>query len=484
MSLPLQIGLEFGPGVPPIVKARILYAFRVFAAIYGHTVNEANAIGRRVVYGPTSPSASPTDRIHVPARYALRPKDETPPEPIRHRFADEEFHLVYGLDETTRQPDWLAEIFEWLSSSREMISSRRDAIGRIPLSETPFSRHALSPREPHALKIMAWFEGVLQNGRSEERLPKPHCPLSGAQHLVICSHDIDFYYTDRVSLLVRLLKNLIIAFHLYRSWEFFRWNALRMLALFGGASAGDYLPALLDACEKHDFQSTLFVVANRFHRRDPNYSLRQISAALLQSRSRRLSIGLHGSYESIIERKDLRGEVAALHGAIDAFPMGGRQHYLRFDRHQALFSAVEQAGLFYDSTLGFTDTVGFRNGAAFAFPPYDFARERAHSFLEIPLVLMDGGLEAACRISGEEPSSVAEQVLAASRKWGWGGIGIDWHNPIEPIQVPPAINDAFWQCLRRKGSRQERWISGDELLRVCLSRYHAAGLLQDVRCDA
>jgi hypothetical protein len=331
---------------------------------------------------------------------------------------------------------------------------------------------------------MAWFEGAALCGQKEGRLRRPPSPIPGARHVVVCTHDIDFYYTDRTSLLVRLLKNLVIAFHIYRSWEFFRWNLSCLSRLLADRRVGDYLPALLDACEEHGFRSTLFVVANHFDRKDPNYNLGQIAPVLKESRRRGFSIGLHGSYQSIIERNNLVGEVSALLTALDAVPMGGRQHYLRFDRHEALFSAVERAGLFYDSTMGFADTVGFRNGVAFPFPPYDFAHERAHNFLEIPLVLMDGGLEAECRKSGQNPTTLAEQVLEASREWGWGGIGIDWHNPIEPIQVPPAINDAFWQCLEKKGEHQECWIGGDEFLRACLGRYQAASLLQDIRADA
>jgi len=468
-----------------MIEARMRYSFRVFAAIYGHQVVEkASCDTICCCYGTPASSEPGVAHISIPTRYRLPQRSQPSARPAQHRFADEDFPLFFGVDDRTGQPDWLGEIFEWLSSSQEMSSTQRDAVGRIPLSETPFTRHGLSPREPHALKIMAWLEGALQNGRACELLPKPASPVSGMRHLLICSHDIDFYYTDKASLMVRLLKNLVIAFHIYRSWDFFRWNVARILKLLLGKTSGAYLPALVDASESHDFQATLFVVSRHLHRRDPNYSLQEMVPVLLQSRKRGFSIGLHGSYESIIEREELGSEVAPLRDALNEQPQGGRQHYLRFDYHENLFSAVERAGLFYDSTLGFADTVGFRNGASFAFPPYDFKRERAHNFLEIPLVLMDGGLEATCRSTGEDPGVVAEEVLRASRRWGWGGVAIDWHNPIEPIQVPPRVNDVFWQCLRQKESYQERWMGGDQFLRACLSRYQAAGLLEGVRIDA
>lgn len=484
MNAGSPICLKFGPGVPAVTRARMEYAFRVYAAIFGHLVVQNGSTDRASCFGYGVDATCTPDTIPIPARYRPRDRGDRLSFPIKHGYAGEDFHLFFGLDETTASPDWLAEIFEWLSSGQEMDSLKRDSVDRIPFSETAFGRYRLSPREPHALKLMAWLEAVLRRTPTEHPLPKPPSPLPGVEHFVVCSHDIDFYHTGRASSLVRLLKNLVIAFHIYRSWDFFRWNAARLPALFFGQPVGAYLPPLLDACERHGFISTLFVVSNRFHRRDPNYTLQTLAPLLLQSCKRGFSIGLHGSYESIVERADLRPEIATLREAVDERPLGGRQHYLRYDNHRKLFATIEQAGLFYDSTLGFTDAVGFRQGASFAFPPYDFDRERPHDFLEIPLALMDGGLEATCRSTSEDPCQVADAVLQASRKWGWGGIAIDWHNPIEPIQVPARVNNVFWHCLKQKNSYSESWVSAEQFLRICLSCYRNAGLLERIRIDA
>jgi hypothetical protein len=50
-------------------------------------------------------------------------------------------------------------------------------------------------------------------------------------------------------------------------------------------------------------------------------------------------------------------------------PSGVRQHWLRFAQHERFFEAVADAGLTYDSTLGFAETAGFRNGRASHFLP-------------------------------------------------------------------------------------------------------------------
>ena len=130
-----------------------------------------------------------------------------------------------------------------------------------------------------------------------------------------------------------------------------------------------------------------------------------------------------------------------------------------------------------DSSLGFPESVGFRNGASFAFPPYDFERECPHRFLEIPLVLMDGGLEAEARNSQENAQKIADEILDASRNVGWGGVSILWHNPIEPLSVPREINEVFWTLAITRAQSQEAWLTFDQFLSATLRRYQQAGLM-------
>jgi hypothetical protein len=137
-----------------------------------------------------------------------------------------------------------------------------------------------------------------------------------------------------------------------------------------------------------------------------------------------------------------------------------------------------------DSSLGFPDSVGFRNGASFAFPPYDFERECPHRFFEIPLAIMDGGLEMEARKSGQLPQQIADEVLRASRNVGWGGFSVLWHNPIEPLSVPREINDVFWRCADNRNASREAWLTFDQFLAVVLPRYQQAGLLEGVSVNA
>lgn len=482
------ISLQFGPEIREPIRSRITYAFRVFAAIYNHPVTEANqGVDQiRCFYGGTATSAGEQQIVHIPSLYRENRPEKGTIALAKRRYADEDIYLAFGADVRSGRPDWLGEIFFWLSCSQETGIAERDGTGRIAYSETIFAREGLSPRKPHAALLMAWMENALrnENPKGAEELPKAPSPIPEVEHLVVCSHDIDFYFVDRASSLLRLLKNLVVAVAHYGDRSYFADNLRMILQLAGGSRIGDFLPALLEAADADGgFRSTFFAVPRHAHRRDPNYALDQIAGHLLAAEERGFSVGVHGSYRSVVEDRTLHEEARSLEERLGSRVLSNRQHWLRFSEHRTLFGEIERAGLACDSTLGFSEVVGFRNGASFAFPPYDFARERPHAFLEIPLVLMDGSLEASARASHIAPQKLAEEVLNESRKRGWGGISLLWHNPIEPISVPSQINKVFWECARQQKEFRERWMSMDQFLFCCLERYHSAGLLEGIRMD-
>ena len=141
MRLSPAICLNFVKGIPAAVRCRISYAFRVFAAIYGYRVVQ-ESFGEaqiRFRYGATSSPTECSSPFCIPALYQMVPAREPQQKLLKHRYANEDLYLFHGLDETTGNPDWLGEIFEWLSSSHEVQLKNRDSVGRIPYSEMIFS---------------------------------------------------------------------------------------------------------------------------------------------------------------------------------------------------------------------------------------------------------------------------------------------------------------------------------------------------------
>jgi len=487
IASPRAISLELDWAVPAKVRARMEYAFRVFAAIYGHAVVGPGGTGQavRFRYSANPEAAGDPESISIPARYSVRTADDRTygVTPAFASIAGESIPLFLGTDPVSGNPDWLGEIFLWLSGEFELGAKKRDSVGRIPFSETPFARFGISAERPYAGLLMAWLENTLR-GNGGSALPKAPSPVANCEHIVLPSHDIDYYYSGPGSAFVRLAKNLAIAVRLYRNGSYFADNLRALLGIFSGKRPGDYLLPLLDFAQASGFESTFFVVGRRSHPRDPNYSLETIASPIAKAIARGFSPGLHGSYRSVMEDRSLAGEASILSERFAKRIRTNRQHWLRFATHRSLFRELEAAGLFADSSLGFPESAGFRNGASFAFPPYDFERECPHRFLEIPLVLMDGGVEAEARQSGRDPGNIVEAVLGASRKTGWGGISILWHNPIEPLSVPREINEIFWRLAAERKDSNEEWLTFDRFLSAVLPRYQQAGLMEGIRVNA
>jgi hypothetical protein len=184
-------------------------------------------------------------------------------------------------------------------------------------------------------------------------------------------------------------------------------------------------------------------------------------------------IGVHGSYCSLDDADGLALEFDSLR-ALGFRPLGGRIHWLRFTLPQ-LIHATERAGAKYDCSLGWADVIGYRAGACFAFPPYDFDRERAAGFLELPLAIMDQAVVKDLECTGSR--SVTES-LRASRRLGLGGASVLWHpTAFGGGQLPVRVGEAFWRLLRDSSWHNDAFVSASSFVNSAWHRYAKAGLL-------
>src|SRR5262245_34397497 len=229
------IFLQCGDEIIFPIRSRVDYAFRVFAAIYDYEVAEnGEAAEFCCLYGNARGKFLGKKTVRIPARYRLRSKSAPIPKLKHLRYAQENFYLVHGVDSVGGSPDWLGEIFEWLSSSLELPISGKDGVGRIPFSRSVFIRQEISALKPHASLLMAWLENVLQNSNEVESLPKAMSPAAGVEHMVVCSHDVDFYFTNRCGALLRFGKNIGISLTQYRDPSYFMTSSRMILDLLRG----------------------------------------------------------------------------------------------------------------------------------------------------------------------------------------------------------------------------------------------------------
>lgn len=189
---------------------------------------------------------------------------------------------------------------------------------------------------------------------------------------------------------------------------------------------------MMDLAESAGVRSSFYFMAEGTHPLDGDYRLddRWVIDLIARIDRRGHEVGLHPSYRTSDEPPLLSEELTRLQRACDAAgahpaAWGGRQHFLRW-RAPTSWRAWADAGLDYDSSVGWADAVGFRSGTCREHPVFDLEAGRRLDLRERPLVVMEATLLDAATPAGLVPGRVAD-LRAACATVG-GDFSLLWHN--------------------------------------------------------
>jgi hypothetical protein len=476
----MRISLEFAPDSSPAHRARISYAFRLFCAIYGHAPllgNEpAGAADVRLRYVARPDSENHERCLELSNLYRPRPIHEPAPSP-QGFVRDGEATVLFYPPLPRHEPDWLGEIFEWVSCADEYSVEDRDSVGRVPFHATRAGQDHLHMQVPYAAVAMRLLQRALCRllpGAPEE----PASPVASVRHFVVPSHDVDYLHVGRLSSLYRLIKNSASSLLVSRDLPLGlrqAWLALKT-ALGGRDPLARILWLAVEEAARGTTASYYFIL-RRGHRRDPDYAEQALGVGELMEALEALGmeVGVHGSYTSLDIPDGLQSEFERMR-RMGFQPQGGRQHWLRFTLER-LIPALERAGARYDMSLGWPDRIGFRSGACFAFPPYYFPEERPATFLEIPMLMMDQAFQEGLGVEAAGYDRAAE-LLSTSRKYGWGGVSLLWHPAaFGGGWLKPEIGEMYWALMGGKCASSDAWLSANSFIQSVRQRYEGVGLL-------
>ena len=172
----MRLFLEFTPTQSPAHRRRLTYAFRLFCAIYGHDPVtdpvEAYSTDAWLSYNLHQTTPPAMRFVYLSDLYTPRSRRDPAPPPTRGQFEDEHTVLFYQ-PRCGGTPDWLAEIFEWVSCADEYSVKARDSVGRIPFESSYSGRYQLDIHRPYAAVAM-----LLLQDRKSTRLNSSHLKLS------------------------------------------------------------------------------------------------------------------------------------------------------------------------------------------------------------------------------------------------------------------------------------------------------------------
>jgi hypothetical protein len=327
--------------------------------------------------------------------------------------------------------DLAGSAFFMLSRYEEAVpSSTKDAHGRMPSGS-----------------MLAVTEGVYQRAIVNEYLLIlegcinmlwPGLVRSCRDYRVLLSHDVDSALSSAGAGWVETVRavsgDLVRRRDPRLAARRFASKALRGTSYGREIDPYDTFDFLMSEAESKGIRGAYNFICGGVPRLDANYSMESpwIQALLRKVAERGHEVGLHPSYASadtdgVIANEFVHLKSAAGKAGISQPEWGGRHHYLRWN--PSAWRQWDDAGLAYDSSLGYADLAGFRSGYCYEHTTFDLAGRRHLRLRERPLVVMEKTVFPDTFTDSSLDGMISTCVLLAAvcRKFG-GDFTILWHN--------------------------------------------------------
>jgi uncharacterized protein DUF7033 len=324
--------------------------------------------------------------------------------------------------------DVFGSVFFAVSRYEEAVPGPRDAHGRFP-DERSLAVRARFADRPIANEYAEVLWAAL-------RALWPRLARRARTFRFLPSHDVDFPFCRERSPLV-LARRLGADVLIRRDLEL----AARRVAIYTrGPGRGpkhdlcDTYEVLMRLSEEAGTASTFHFFGDRtglaidadYAPSDP--AVREVLRGVAE---RGHEVALHASYEAVRDADVIRRQLDGLSAAcrregVRQEAWGSRNHYLRWEA-AATWQALQEAGLAYDATVGFSSIAGFRAGCCYEFPVFNLLARRELRLRERPLIAMEVALLDRQRLVHDE--AVEQLVLLARRCRLFGGdFTLLWHN--------------------------------------------------------
>ncbi len=292
-------------------------------------------------------------------------------------------------------------IWDLFSSAEEYGSVYRDKYDRFP--------YCLSSNR-----------NILKPVVSEYLHEQGYCPeYPDGQPFAVClTHDIDGIYTSTPS-------------KAYNSYKSFQRGEIRRSIETAFSMRSRKLPLsnfqkIMALEEYYGAKSSFYFKSLVPGDQDYVYDIRDLQEEIEMIDDAGWEVGLHGGHKAYSDYDQVSIEKARLEKVVGHPVTGYRNHYLRF-RVPDTWHHLEKAGFLYDTTFGYADCVGFRNGMCYPFRPYDRAEEKEISLVEIPLTIMDDTLWGYMKLDSGLAWDFVRQLIDTVEQCQ-GVITILWHN--------------------------------------------------------
>lgn len=456
---PLRIALD--PGLKKTQGPELAWTWRLLMTTLGHPWLEVPA-GEECDIAHLGPGVSPG-----PARIVIRAQPGRWESKRRLRLDDVSHHDDWSLlrfrDE--RPPrgtpervdggvvldhDIVFDVF-WLASGESEAEWPRNRHGH-PEPDPVFLQRNIFTRAL-ASGIVARLERALLDAGRSPGIPRwPHRKRAAA----CLTHDVDYPEVVRWLEPLRVLRRrgrsgagaaLDVALGRRSTWQFDSW--LRLEDRYGARSAFYFV------ARKGSLLGYATTTPDSFY---------DITSPRFRTLFRRLDgegaeIALHASYRAFESPTRFAAEKAALEDAAGVSVTGNRHHYLHLDpdRPGETLLLHERLGFEYDSTLGHDRYLGWRNGLALPFFPYQARARREIDTLQLPFAWMDQHL---FQFGADNPGDPATLLAGLTSRVAEqeGCLVVNIHDYTFDDQLFPGWSRVYGELLQHLSERGDFWI--------------------------
>ena len=282
--------------------------------------------------------------------------------------------ITYSDGQVLINNDIIASTFFFLSNWQEYVSSDKDIYGRFPMTESmQYKLNFL------CIPVVNYYFEILKKGIEQAYKIKLEQRLWNGKKMAVClTHDVDLCESAWIQGSFReLLKGNIFA-------------PIRLAAarLFADDKWFNFIE-IVEIEKRYNANSTFFFLPfkgkkNGIPNADYDITKPKFRKVFKLIKRKGSEIALHGSIGTSTDRDLLKKEI----NRIGVEVIGNRYHFLMYDSFLSP-ALLSESGLKYDSSLGFAESVGFRNSYCLPFYLYDIKNNKSTDLIEIPLNVMD-----------------------------------------------------------------------------------------------
>ncbi len=294
------------------------------------------------------------------------------------------FASLYGKPEVKQEgqhyiihSDILASSFLLLSQWEAMLPHNKDSHGRLALTESVVGKFDLYQR-PVINEYACVLKLILEKLGVEVKQP-------GYEAIFTCDVDSITKYTS--------IRNIFGAlFHLRNDLG----ECIRSVKLYFTSKRSKIndpyysFEYIIDKVRSKGIKAVFYFLVGKIHKWDTaDYDMQdaEIKMVVKLLNESNFEIGIHPSYMSS-ERDDMIGnEINIIDKSILHKVQHSRQHFLRY-RIDKTWNQLERLGIKFDSSVQFTEGLGFAAGICHPYHLYDIVSRKKLNLIEIPLLVM------------------------------------------------------------------------------------------------